>query len=97
MRRLEKSESRRRWAELRDLVNAWDPIGAIALGSSHDEYDDLVGPILRRLEGGAKDNEIASYLEGDASSRYGITFTNTGSFARQVCEWYDNKWIDTTA
>ena len=43
--RLTAAVLKRRFAELRDLVNEWDPIGLIDTGASREEYDCLVGPL----------------------------------------------------
>lgn len=44
--RLTAAGLKRRFAELRALVNEWDPIGLIEAGAPEDEFDCLVGPIL---------------------------------------------------
>jgi hypothetical protein len=54
--RLTKEHSRERWNELRDLVIAWKPNGLIAIGSPRDEYDCLLGPLMRDLEQGAAES-----------------------------------------
>ena len=64
---------RQRFVELRALVNIWDPIGLIALGLPEDEYDCIVGPVLRLLESHKSRHEIASYLDCEMSEHFGLS------------------------
>jgi len=84
---------KRRFAELRDLINEWDPIGLIETGAPEDEYDCLVGPILRRLEAQNSVREIAVFLDHEIAEHFGV-FGVAGSltFAVRAQAWYIERW-----
>jgi hypothetical protein len=92
---LDKASARRRWAEARDLLNEWDPIGVISLGFPPDEYECIVGPLLRLTESNATPHDIAAYLEGEASGHFGTTFSGALEFARKFKGWFDANWAGT--
>lgn len=83
---LTKDQSRQRLRELRDLVNAWDPIGLIAAGAPEDEYECLVGPVLRLLEQGVSQEVIGSYVAGECRDHFGapIAESSAREFAARV-------------
>ncbi len=60
--RLSKEHSRKRWRELRDAVNEWDPVGLIELGAPVDEYECLVGPLMRMLGKNTKEDIAIIFL-----------------------------------
>jgi hypothetical protein len=96
MPKLDKNQSRQQWRELRQLVNRWDPIGVTSLDGPEDEYDCLVGPVLRLLEGQAGAEAIAAYLAREVSEHFGLNFTGVQEFSCIVQTWYDGNWQDTT-
>ena len=49
-------------ANLRYLLNQWDPIGVADLAA--DEYDSLIAPLWSRLSRGATRAEISEFLSG---------------------------------
>ena len=71
--KLSKETSRRRWREFRDAVNDWDPIGLIELGAPKDEYECLVGPLMRMLENENSRTEIGSYLKQHIPDHFGVS------------------------
>jgi len=74
MRRLDKEASRRRWHELRELWNEYDPIGVMDDPDWHrDEYEAYVGRTMRLLEQAATPADIVDYLE-ETSSYMGLEF-----------------------
>jgi hypothetical protein len=81
--RLTAAALKQRFAELRDLVNEWDPIGLIEAGAPRDEYECLVGPILRRLEAQNPVHEIAGFLDHQMVEHFGVSGV-TGSLAFAV-------------
>ena len=95
--RLEKQELRTRWRELRSLVNDWDPIGLISAGAPPDEYECVVGPLLRMLEESAPQKEIASYLSNEFADHFGVPVADTQEFAIRATQWYQRSWPGTTA
>ncbi len=95
--RLSKEESRKRWRELRDTVNEWDPIGLIAMGAPQDEYECMVGPLMRMLEAGSGPEEIADYLNRHVPEHFGVSRTmGVEDFAQEIIRWFGTEWKDST-
>ncbi len=69
-----KEESRRRWKELREIVNRWDPIAVFRMDSEwpRDEYECVTGPLMRMLEAGRNADDITDYLEKEVREHFGI-------------------------
>jgi len=95
--RLEKRQLRQRWAELRALINEWDPIGLIEAGAPPDEYECISGPLLRRLEGHADTVAIAEYLSAEFEDLFCVPISEAQVFAAKVVSWYEKRWPATTA
>jgi hypothetical protein len=97
MKRLDKQTSRRRWRELRDKWNEYDPIGVMDDPDwPRDEYEAYVGPTLRLLEQGATVEDIVGYLE-EASACMGLNFDRPNSLqhSAEFVFWYQDKWRNT--
>ena len=96
--RLDKEGSGRRWIELRTQVNAWDPLGLIGMGAPLDEYDCLLGPVMRMLESGDAPTKIAVYLDHEFVEHFGDAPRDFGSsgFAAQARRWFDERWKGTS-
>jgi hypothetical protein len=90
--RLSKQESRTRWKELRDLVNSWDPIGLIDVGCPEDEYDCVVGPLMRRLEEDESTSKITKYLETEFRDHFGCEARDVFEFVARAKKWYSERW-----
>jgi hypothetical protein len=77
--------------ELRELLlREWDPIGIADLADAPlDEYEHYAGQIARRLRAGAKEEEIATVLEGFRKDM-GLEPSDELPLgvARSVCDWY---------
>jgi hypothetical protein len=88
-----KAESRLRWSELRDLVNAHDPIGLIATGAPKDEYECIVGPLMRLLEHSAPAHEIGSFLETEFRTHFGSPISEAGAMelTTRAQAWYATR------
>jgi len=72
--RSSKVELRERYRELRELVNRWDPIGVMDDPEwPRDEYECLVGPVLRRLEEGAPVSALAAFPRGELTDHFGLS------------------------
>ena len=58
----------RRWRvhetqrQLRRILMGWDPIGVAGMPQAADEYDCLMGPLLRMLHEGARPSRIERWL-----------------------------------
>ena len=89
---LSKSDSRQRWRELRDIVNRWDPIGVFDRQSTWppDEYECVVGPLMRMLESRKSPPEMTAFLEKEVREHFGLD-PAPGAAARCAAEaisWY---------
>lgn len=68
-----KAERRRLWQPvetgIRSVLLEWNPIGA---ATPDDEYDCLIWPVVRRLESGADDPELAAWLREEMAVHFGL-------------------------
>lgn len=99
-RRLSKQESRERWAQLQALVNEWDPIGVMDDPDwPRDEYDCLVGSLMRHLESGSSPSDIADFLRRDIEEHFGLDpkHIKFSQFSKRMSSWYAAGWSDTRA
>lgn len=98
MRCLDKDDSRRRWLELRDLWNAFDPIGVMdGPDSPQDEYEGYLGGCMRLLEQNAETGQLKAKVR-EAIDRMGLTVPDAEieRFALQMQDWYQVHWPDTS-
>jgi hypothetical protein len=95
--KLSKENSRRRWRELRDAVNDWDPIGLIELGAPKDEYECLVGPLMQMLENEKAPTEIGNYLKQYIPNHFGASLPEgIQGFTEEIFKWFQTNWKKTT-
>ena len=96
--KLNKEESRKRIRnEIRQLWAEWDPIGVYDADWGPDEYDNYLGPSLRLLEEGAKNQQITEYLsqivgEYMGLGDKGIENSKPVLFAEKLRSWYEKMW-----
>ena len=98
MRRLTREELRQRYAELRDLINQWDPIGVMDDPAwPRDEYDCLVGPVLRHLEAGDKPDVIVAFLTSELTEHFGMDrgAIRPQEFVGCAAVWFADRWDGT--
>lgn len=69
---------------IRDLLNAWDPIGVIDL--VQDEYDCLIAPILDQLDDGADASQLASFLRDQLEHHFGLDPRHTAAGIEAVAQ-----------
>lgn len=94
---LSKENSRRRWRELRDAVNDWDPIGLIELGAPKDEYECLVGHLIRMLENENSPTEIGNYLKQHIPDHFGVSLPEgIHGFTEGIFKWFQIDLKKTT-
>lgn len=84
-----------RWFEIRQLWNAWDPIG-VACETVQDEYDAYIAPTLKLLENGCSREAIEAYLTSIVRDHMGLgeeglRQSNPGAFAQTVTAWYRDR------
>jgi hypothetical protein len=95
--RLSKEHSRKRWNGLRDAVNEWDSVGLIELGAPVDEYECLVGPLMRMLEKNICPEEIAGYLTQHVPDHFGVSPPDGAQeFSEEIVNWFLTQWKNTT-
>ena len=99
-RRLSKEESRKRFRELRDLWNEYDPIGCITDGEPFDEYEAYAGQMMRLLERNAPVHEIYAYVKGEVTGHMGMNWhvdldVRTVLSAHQCRDWFEQGWHGT--
>jgi hypothetical protein len=78
-------------AELRDLLNEWDPIGVMAEPDwPRNEYDALIEPLRERLEAGTSEGELEIYLEKYVRGHMGLEsdVDRESRLATRLVEWY---------
>jgi hypothetical protein len=101
MQRLDKSDSRERWRQVRDLWNEFDPIGVMGMEDwPRDEYESYLGQTLRLLEQGASLEEIQKYLAFVSLEHMGLNETpqfemSRRNFAKRLRDSYAEKWQGT--
>lgn len=81
-------------AELRFLLNRWDPIGVYdeALDCPPDEYDCLIAPLLAKLDAGLGVTEISEFLWYDLEDHFGLdpTLLESDAFAAKLVAWFQS-------
>lgn len=94
MKRLDKELSRKRWAELRALWNAYDPVGVMDNpNATREAYEAYIGPMLSLLESGASVPRIVRYLY-TVNDQIGPPFDaeEATQFAVRAKNWFQFKW-----
>jgi len=94
MQTLSKEQSRLRWSELRGMLCQWDPIGVMDDPKwPRDEYDCMIGPLLRLLESGSSAKDIAAYLRAQITEHFGLSpeHYDFASIARQIRSWFGGR------
>jgi hypothetical protein len=74
-------------ANLRHLLNQWDPIGVADL--VNDEYDCMLSPLLRRLGSGQGPADISEYLWSELEDHFGLDPANhdVDGMANRLVAW----------
>jgi hypothetical protein len=78
-----------------EMVNAWDPIGLIEMGAPPDEYDCVVGDVMRALERKDSPQQMALYLEAHITDHFGSIPRDPLPFATQAVSWYAARWPES--
>jgi len=90
-----KLDLRRRWAELRTLVAESDPLGLLAVGAPRDEYDCLLGPLMRLLQERASPEECSALLGREFSKHLGVDVPPDAGermrFAERARAWFSER------
>jgi hypothetical protein len=93
MGKLSKEHARRRRAEIRQLLNEWDPIGVMGGADSPvDEYDCLAGPLLRLLERNASNEKILNFLSSELEDHFGLGHYGVDDIAKRSKMWFEERW-----
>jgi hypothetical protein len=69
------------------------------MGAPPDEYECVVGSLLRLFEERQPVSNVAEYLDGEFVEHFGEPPRAFGSraFATQTQAWYEERWADSTA
>ncbi len=95
MQTLSKEQLRLRASDLRVLLCRWDPIGVMDDPEwPRDEYDCMIGPLLRLLESGNSEKDIVAYLRAQITEHFGLSpeHYDFASIARQIHSWFLERW-----
>ena len=93
---LDRSVLRQRRRELAEMVNAWDPVGLIAMGAPDDEYGCIVDDVLGALERGDSAATLAGYLAAHLPEHFGVRVADPGPFVERAVAWYRTRSGDGT-
>jgi hypothetical protein len=90
MTELDADQIERRQANLRYLLNQWDPVGVADLVP--DEYDCLLAPLWTRLTQGASRAEISELLWYDLEDHFHLSPEghDVDGFADRLIAWAAN-------
>jgi hypothetical protein len=73
-KKLLKQQVRAEAAELRAILCDWDPIGVMDDPEwPRDEYDCMLGPLMRLLKEEAEVGRIADYLQAEITGHFGLS------------------------
>jgi DNA-binding transcriptional ArsR family regulator len=82
-------------AKIRELVNAWDPIGLIALEAPEDEYDPEVRAIYRVLRSGKGQSaeELSRRIAAILKEFFGAKLVgeSCSDVAESIWSWWQGK------
>jgi hypothetical protein len=75
-------------ANLRYLLNAWDPIGVADVAP--DEYDCLIAPLLLKLASGGGRADVSELLWTELEDHFGLDPANydVDRTANQLVAWW---------
>jgi hypothetical protein len=76
--------------ELRSILNAWDPIGAVP----EDEYDNLRDSLIAMLHRGENEQNIAAFISRYLNDSVGLRSTPAESrevAGRIFCWWRERR------
>ena len=82
-----KKETKLQWAELRTMLNEWDPIG----GCPEDEYDCFIGPIIKILQKDQGKGELTNFLISHLEEHMGLQAKHhkPDEFAEKLLNWWN--------
>jgi hypothetical protein len=89
--------AKRAQANLRALLNEWDPIGVFDPGDDPDEsgpvdeYDCIRDPLLSHLLRGDSRYEIAGFLRDELTEHFGLEpWLVTTDLIDRIFDWWDS-------
>lgn len=76
---------------LRRLLNEWDFLG-VRFAGIHDEYDCLLGPLIRVLDESADSGRIVATLRQEIEGHFGLDpdALDVDDFADRLATWWSN-------
>jgi hypothetical protein len=73
----------------------WDPIGVAQVPEAQDEYDCLIGPLMRRLSEGESEARIGDWLIAEVRDHFGLSPNETQE--RALVAKLKRWWAQATA
>ena len=67
-----RDRTNRLQGELRTRLLAWDPVGIADAPEAQDEYDGMIGPLMRQLHAGASQIDVARWLTRKLEQDFGL-------------------------
>jgi len=92
---LDKAQSRKRIAEIRQLWNEWDPIGIVGGSGPDDEYDGYLAPRCDFSSGTHQPRRLLLTSSGLPSNMALSQVASPEDFAERLRQWFNSKWKDT--
>lgn len=80
----------RDFAGLRDILNAWDPIG-VAEWEVDDEYDCLLAPIVGKLVHGASARDLRKFIDAELSGHFGLGGRVPPRVVDEIVAWWAQR------
>jgi hypothetical protein len=79
--------------QLRRILMGWDPIGVAGMPQAADEYDCMMGPLLRMLYEGARPSRIEQWLTQELKAHFGLSpdRSREARLAADLVVWWSRR------
>jgi hypothetical protein len=93
-----RDRTRESWRHLRGLLMQWDLIGVPGIPEAADEYDCMIGPLLRRLFEGADSRSLAEWISHERTSHFGAGPDDAKDMrlAESLIAWSERRRTEAT-
>ena len=91
MSEADRARDRELMSLVRQRLVLCDPVGLIAAGAPHDEYDCLLGPLITGLRSHQSPELLATSLRGQLADHFGASPSGSEvAFADALIAWYSH-------
>lgn len=92
-----KYRTRQAQRDVRALLLEWDPIGISGVDEAQDEYDCMIGPLLRLLFDRADQSRVLDWIRTERVSHFGLSAASSADaeLAAKLLSWWDTGDIAT--